>query len=411
MAQLNEQTDQTEPIVVDDNRHVIFGKPTIVVDDNRHDNRQEIPIDVDDNRNSIVLDDNRNSIVVDDNRKSEQISEVEYSKDYSQCAFVDSFKRICFCECKCTCCLNLINRIPQIPLLQICKWDACVARFAGCVYSLAAATIAHCWLVNGVDLEDFAFAVLSLLSFVMLNSIPKETLTNTDVNIRNKAILLVGICYFGIFLHLCWSVWKSKTNPICWKQNFLYTCILFFVATVNRFAVPAFHSLWSSQSNHTNATIWQNTQTQCAPACNIVCMVMAALCLVVGMFTLAHCVLFSVDTGAEDYCALAPLPYFTVAPFLIITHQQDALYKPEHTVWTTWTQFLSAFVYLFSIIWPYVLKDASILTADSAKQAFMANIFILTGIRLVICTFKQHAYATSNSYQITKYENQFIHGY
>jgi hypothetical protein len=267
-------------------------------------------------------------------------------------------------------------------------WTGLVHRVSAVISACALAALANCWLSHRPVSLDLACVGASLLAFALLNSIEYEAITTHDTAMRQKASILIALCYFVFLATVARAIWdppldQSMTQGMtchtscCRSALGVFAMLLMCSASLLRFGTKGFEALFErsgAQSQPIRPPAWVT----------VVAAIVAALCLVTGMSNIGLAVYGERGSGAA-LATLLPLAIGSTC-ILLVAVQLRAASVPS-SVWTAWIGFLPTCTYTFSVLLPMCMQNNHVLTVYQAHRALAGVVSILLGVRIGVAMY------------------------
>jgi hypothetical protein len=283
------------------------------------------------------------------------------------------------------CCLHIGECVQFVAVTEM---------FAGGIFSLGSSISIHCWLKYETTLNSIGMMFMACVAMVVLNSFDGSAAAS-DAQTRQKMLVVVYTCYAIMFLQMSWCIWNNNVAKYvsedvaiqsqCYTSEFFTGIVVAIVATLLRFAAPAFSNLWSNQSYSVQY-----------PTCHIYviigALVAASLGFVSGLFLQLYCMLYedgalkskpTQDPSDISSCYLVPLAYMIPLPFSLFVGHQMAYAASR--VWGVWNNFLIAFIYVTCLTWPLVLYSVNLITDKQRSTSLVATLLIVISARISYC--------------------------
>ena len=232
-----------------------------------------------------------------------------------------------------------------------------------------------CWLAHPPTHVQTAPMVVTVLAFIMLNSVEYEVLSHSSSTIRTQAILLFTCCYLVFFittssLVLLHILRPSVVYSTCGPTGIWFVGYATVAATILRFSVPFLQHV-SCVGESASRLTYQHMSTTCL-VFNTIC---SALCIVVGVSSHIYASL------QEPFAIAAALPYVLAAPLVVCVSSCKDAANPS-CVWNMWSLFLYVYVCGISVAWSSCMWETGRVRGDTAMVSIAGVVFTIAGMSM-----------------------------
>lgn len=296
-------------------------------------------------------------------------------------------------ELECPTCMSHYSDVIALHFVQVSTWHCIIDIVAAIACALASYRVACCWIESMPYISTATPLVLSLIPFVLLNTVEYSVLSNESHRIRAQAIVLFSGCYLFFFVcfmsHLIatWTLAVENDPEPCLRVELEGIMTIMIAATSIRFCRPSLESLQCLS----NKRITTKSPTHSTPV--LVCLsILSAFFIVLGAT-------FHFQAALENNFGIAtssPLVYMLATPLLMcLAAHRD----PRNTacVWNTWSRFFNSYVYAISVAWPICLYVTDELTYSEARYSILGAIFTIVGFRILHNTVRSTVLAVHPS--------------
>ena len=316
------------------------------------------------------------------------------------------------CDCHARSCNTCNNfQIGCLPKCCLVDTNACITSFdlasitnqiSGILFALGLALVLDCWLLFAPTISENCFACTSMFAAMLLNTVDLNTLR--DDRLRTSAYLLFGACYIGMFTYFAWVMWgfaewSKEMNGLpdctfrcCTVQNGYHSLCIVAAASLMRFA-PALLHLWGSAEGSGGfsefngfSTFGRSSGRPSVSRCSLSPGLSVGLLIFTAFSLVAACMLqlfASFSSFGTEKALMIPLSYAVILPISFCVRMHVVMGNSTSQVWRAWSQVISPFVYLISIMWPFLLFHRNYLDKIQAWLAFASTCCVLISVQLI----------------------------
>lgn len=307
------------------------------------------------------------------------------------------------------------------------RFNVFIEAFCGAVFCLAMTVSMHCWIKHQTTLTSVSLILMSILAMCLLNSVNSSVALNNPAQ-KQKAMILLYICYIIMSLQIGWCIWKDtidkkqeedydwqpstqnstdlynliESTQMCYDSEMFTGIVIFFVATIMRFANAMFSNLW------TPSAVTESWLKQCSVYKLSAIMIACAVMFITGVFLQFYCMLY--DTGtyhiekqkyhnkeppSQSHCQIVPLAYIAPLPFCLFAAHLSTF--SQNSIWRSWYTFFCAFLYTNVMVWPFVLYDLDLITDNQRNVALASSWCLVISTRMSSYVIVQGLVGTNHS--------------